>query len=138
MDDGQNLLGPPPAHGDDQFGVPYHFDEEDARPLGATPIVSNQGDSAQLDAMLKPYEHLMGGSDIHPTQRFLTPGAPQDPTYHSKVALDELGTPYADGSSNENRAKIAELNYLDVIRGREKHHGSSSNGFDCAEKNELV
>ena len=129
MYDGKNLLGPPPAQGGDQFDIPYHFDEEDERPLRADPTVSNQAESAQLDAMLKPYKQLMGGSDVHPTQRFLTPGAPQDPTYRSKMALEELGTPYADGSSNENRAKIAELNYLDVIRSRENHHGSSSNGF---------
>lgn len=129
----QDLLGPPPRPQEvDQLRVPCYLDEGYAQSLRVNASASNQADSAQLDAMLKPFQHMMETSDVHPTQRFFTPGAPQDPTYYSKIALEELGTPYADGLSSENRAKIAELNYLDVVRGRQRQRRSSSNGLNFA------
>ncbi|KAL1958926.1 hypothetical protein VTO42DRAFT_3479 [Malbranchea cinnamomea] len=80
----------------------------------------------QLDAILKPFMLLARPSDDHPIQRHLAPGALQDPTFFSKQALAKLGTPYADGSSNENRKKIAELNHRDAMKTRSNQSKNSN------------
>lgn len=119
--DGRDPLDWPTVPQIDRYASPYSLPETYERPSNARPTPASQADSDKLDQILKPYFDFSRPSNDHPIERFLVPGASYDPTFHSKPALDELGTPFADGSSDSDRRKIAQFNYDDVMRSRRKH-----------------
>ena len=80
---------------------------------------SDQKDKCQLDS-LKLYEQQCRSSNDHPRERFLSPGAPADPTVFAKQALSELKMPYSDAESAENRRQIGKLNSEQAVRRSER------------------
>ncbi|PGH23847.1 hypothetical protein AJ80_02095 [Polytolypa hystricis UAMH7299] len=69
--------------------------------------------SAGLTQTLKRFAPLAKSSTEHPVERFLTPGS-VDPSYYAKGALDELGTPFGDAETVDQRIAKAKENFAVV------------------------